>query len=95
VLEYSKPNCTGRLADLARASGLDRGEGNAALADKFIAHVRKLKADFDIPEGLKDLRPQDIPAIADAALSEAHMSYAVPRYMDQAACEAVVRQMLA
>jgi alcohol dehydrogenase class IV len=95
VLEYSKPNCTARLADLARASGLDFGnESTEELADKFIAHVRKLKADFGIPEGLKDLRPQDIPAIAEAALAEAHLSYAVPRYMDQATCEALIRQML-
>lgn len=95
VLEYSKPACTPRLAALARVSGLATGgEGDAELADKFIAHVRRLKAEFGIPEGLQELRPQDIPAIATAALAEAHMSYAVPRYMDQATCEALIRQML-
>lgn len=95
VLEYSKPACTPRLAELARVSGLATGgESEAVLADKFIAHVRKLKADFGIPEGLKDLREADIPAIAEAALAEAHMSYAVPRYMDQATCEGLIRQML-
>lgn len=95
VLEYSKPACTSRLAELARVSGLATGgEGEAELADRFIAQVRKLKADFGIPEGLKDLRADDIPAIAEAALAEAHLSYAVPRYMDQATAEGVVRQLL-
>jgi alcohol dehydrogenase class IV len=95
VLEFSRPACTERLADLARASGLDFGvESTAELAGKFIAHVRKLKAEFDIPEGLPDLRLQDIPAIAEAALAEAHLSYAVPRYMDQEGCETLIRQML-
>lgn len=95
VLEYSKPACSDRLANLARASGLaSGGESDAQLADRFIAHVRKLKADFGIPEGLKDLRAGDIPGIAEAALQEAHLSYAVPRYMDQEACEALVGRML-
>ncbi|HET8730366.1 MAG TPA: iron-containing alcohol dehydrogenase [Moraxellaceae bacterium] len=95
VLEYSKPVIAPRLADLARVSGLATGqESDAVLADRFIAHIRELKAAFGIPEGLKDLREADIPAIAEAALAEAHLSYAVPRYMDQPTCENVIRQML-
>lgn len=96
VLEYSRPVCQSRLAELARVSGLATGrESDAELADRFIGHVHKLKADFGIPEGLKELRAEDIPAIAKAALEEAHMTYAVPRYMDQAAAERLIRQMLA
>lgn len=95
VLDYSKPECAGRLADLARVSGLAQGgESDEVLADKFIEHVRALKREFGIPEGLKDLRADDIPAIADAALAEAHLSYAVPRYMDAATAEGLIRQML-
>lgn len=95
VLEYSKTTCTERLADLARVSGLARGNESAAvLADRLIDHIRQMKSDFGIPAGLKDLRPEDIPAIAEAALAEAHMSYAVPHYMSQTACEALVKQMM-
>ncbi|MDP2227591.1 MAG: iron-containing alcohol dehydrogenase [Moraxellaceae bacterium] len=95
VLEYSKPECTDRLARLARASGLATGgESDAVLADKFIERVRALKRECGIPEGLADLRAEDIPAIAAAALDEVHFTYAVPRYMDQATCEALVRKML-
>ncbi len=95
VLEFSKPACTERLAELASVSGLAQGGETAAeLADTFIAHIRALKRELGIPEGLSDLREQDIPAIAEAALQEAHLSYAVPRYMNQSRCEALIRQML-
>jgi alcohol dehydrogenase class IV len=96
VLDYSKPACVERLAALGEASGLRaEGDSDAALADKFIAHIRALNAQFDIPEKLDALRLEDIPAIAQAALKEAHSTYAVPRYMDRPTCEGLVRQIMA
>ena len=95
VLDFSKPECTARLARLAEVSGLKKGqETDAQLADAFIAHVRALNAEFGIPTQVEKLREQDITAIAQKALSEAHWFYAVPRYMDQPECEALLRQML-
>ncbi len=95
VLDFSKPACIPRLAALARASGLAaEGKSEEMLAEIFIAHVRHLKQDCGIPEGLQELRVEDIPCIAEAAIQEAHFTYAVPRYMDKAVCEAVIRQML-
>lgn len=95
VLEYSLPECTERLASLARACGV----GPAAADDReraraFIARIRELKETFEIPETLADLEPAEVPAIARAARAEARFMYAVPRFMDQAAAEAVVRRML-
>jgi alcohol dehydrogenase len=96
VLDYSKPECIQRLADLAEAGGLKQGNESAAeLADRFIAHVRKLNGDFRIPSKVEKLKAADIPAITDAALKEAHWTYAVPRYMDRPTCENLVKQMLA
>ena len=96
VLDYSKPDCTERLAALGEASGLKReGDTDATLADRFIGHIRSLNAQFGIPEKLDALRAEDIPAIARAALKEAHSTYAVPRYMDRPTCEAFIRQILA
>ena len=46
------------------------------------------------PSGLEALKKSDIPKIASSALKEAHYTYAVPRYMDQDACEALVSKML-
>ena len=95
VLDFSKPECIPRLAKLAEVSGLKRGgESEAQLADAFIAHVRKLNADFGIPTQVEKLKASDIPAITDKALSEAHWTYAVPRYMDNSQCQAFIGQML-
>jgi alcohol dehydrogenase len=96
VLDYSKPACTQRLAELAEAGGLKRGgESASELADRFIKHIRGLNETFKIPSKVEKLKAADIPAITDAALKEAHWTYAVPRYMDKPTCENLVRQMLA
>lgn len=96
VLDYSKPNCAKRLAALAEHCGMKEGnESVDQLADKFIAHIRQMNAEFGIPEKVDKLRPQDIPAIADAALKEARFTYGVPRYMDQPTAEGLIRRMLA
>lgn len=95
VLDFSKPDCIARMAKLAEVSGLKRGgESDAQLADAFIAHVRKLNAEFGIPTTVEKLKTSDIPAITDKALAEAHWTYAVPRYMDKPECEAFIAQML-
>jgi len=95
VLDFSKPNCTDRLAKLAEVSGLKKGgESDSELADAFIQRVRAMNAEFGIPTQVDKLKADDIPAITDKALSEAHMFYAVPRYMDTPECEAFIRQML-
>ncbi len=95
VLDFSKPDCTPRLAQLAEVSGLKTGsESESELADAFIAHVRALNAEFGIPSVVDKLQEADIPAITDKALAEAHWTYAVPRYMDKAECQNFIRQML-
>ncbi|MEL7449163.1 MAG: iron-containing alcohol dehydrogenase [Pseudomonadota bacterium] len=95
VLEYSLPSCARRLAELAAAAGLGNdSDADEARARLFIDRIRSMNASFGIPDKLDDLKDSDIPAIAKAAVKEAHSTYAVPRYMDRPACEALVRQML-
>jgi alcohol dehydrogenase class IV len=95
VLDFSKPDCTARLARLAEVSGLKKGgETDAQLADAFIARVRAMNAEFGIPTTVDKLKQSDIPAIADKALSEAHMFYAVPRYMDMPEAQSFIAGML-
>lgn len=82
VLEFSKPNCAHRLAELARISDIgENGASDAELADAFIARIRKLNAEMDIPESIKELKREDFDKIIDRAFAEAHGTYAVPRYM--------------
>ncbi len=95
VLDYSKPECTRRLAELAEIAELrEPGDSDQVAADKFIARIRQMNEKFKIPTQLEALQAADIPAIAEAALDEARFTYAVPRYMDKPTCEALVRQML-
>jgi alcohol dehydrogenase class IV len=96
VLDFSKKNCTRRLARLGEVSGLrKKGDRPPTLANRFIEHIRELNAEFGIPDRLDALQEADIPEIARNALKEAHYTYAVPRYMDQRTCEQLIGKMLA
>lgn len=95
ILEFSKDTVEERLAFLADLSGLSTGkESQAELADAFIARIRQMCEDMGIPSTLDKLVADDIPAIAKAALKEAHTTYAVPKYMDRKVCEEVISGML-
>ena len=95
ILDFSKPKCAGRLADLARACNIGpAGGSDDALADAFIEKIREMKVAFDIPKTLDALQANDIPKIATAALQEARFTYAVPRYLDQEGCEEIIAKML-
>ena len=95
VLEYSLPDCAARLALLARATGIAaNSDGDESAARAFIARIRAMNVQFGIPAQVSELQAADIPRIARNARDEARFTYAVPRYMTQAQCEAVVRQML-
>lgn len=95
ILDYSKDAVLPRMAYLAEICGLKKGgESDIALADAFIAHVRKLAGDMGIPERLDALQASDIPAITKAALKEAHYTYSVPKYMDKETCEHLIGGML-
>ena len=95
VLKYSSPAITERLALLAvRAKVGTDDEASSVLAQKFIDAVDQLNADLNIPTHLDALQESDIPALAKAACFEAHTGYPVPRYMSQAQCEDLIRQVL-
>jgi alcohol dehydrogenase class IV len=97
VLKYSHPAIIGRLAKLAVRANLGHaGASEDELAQKFLDAVDELNRDLGIPAYLESLREEDIPELAAAACREAHfdMIYPVPRYMTQAICEDLIRQVL-
>jgi alcohol dehydrogenase class IV len=95
VLEFSAPSITGRLAQLAVAARLgSEREHEVSLARKFLDAVAGLNRDLGIPACLDALREEDIPALAKAALHEAHTGYPVPRYMTRRQCEDIIRKAL-
>ena len=83
VLDFSKARSVPRLAQLARAAGLQgQRDDDAWLADAFVAWVRQLNAELKIPAIVEKLAPQDFGQIVRQAFAEAHGTYGVPRYMD-------------
>lgn len=95
VLDYSLPDCTARLAELARYChiGLSTGSDQQQ-AEAFIQRIRDMNAKFGIPTKLSTLKQEDIREIAKSALNEARFTYAVPRYMTMPVAEGLIRQML-
>jgi alcohol dehydrogenase len=95
VLKFSAPAVKGRLARLAVAARLGTArEPEDALARKFLDAVVELNRELGIPAHLEALRREDIPALAKAALHEAHTGYPVPRYMTRSQCEDMIRKVL-
>jgi alcohol dehydrogenase len=97
VLDYlqDEPWAQKRLADLAVAIGAGTaGEHPAELARRFIARVRELNRTVGIPEKLAALVASDVPAIAEAAMIEAHRDYPVPKNMTLPEAEALLQRML-
>jgi alcohol dehydrogenase len=95
VLRFSLPDISDRLATLAvRARLGDESEREDVLAQKFIDGVEALERDIGIPTHLAALKEADIPALAAAALHEAHTGYPVPRYLTQQGCEELIRLVL-
>jgi alcohol dehydrogenase class IV len=94
ILDFQKDSCQTRLAALALATGQAVATEDPGIqASKFIAAVRQLGADLNIPATLDALETKDIPDIAQAALKESHYTYSIPKYMDQDQCEALISQM--
>jgi len=95
VLDFSKPNCAKRLAELARISGIgESAASDAELADAFIAQIRKLNADMQIPGFVKELKREDFDKIIDRAFKEAHGTYGVPRYLERDDALALLEKLL-
>jgi alcohol dehydrogenase class IV len=95
VLEFSLETAGPRLALMADWIGVaGEGASNREKAEAFIAAVRELEERVQIPAALEALRAEDVPAIAQRAVKEAHMNYPVPRYMVQAECEGLLQRIL-
>jgi alcohol dehydrogenase class IV len=98
VLDFLKdaPLAEQRLAELAVAIGAGQaGESRAVLAQRFVERVRELNRTVGIPDKLAALKAADIPAVARAAMIEAHRDYPVPKNMRLPEAEALLQRCLA
>ena len=93
VLEFSMDGATARMAELARACGLgEDGDDPRSLAMSLVVGIRRLNAGIGIPPTIEQIADADIPEIVRRAMSEAHGTYPVPKYMSAADCATVVRR---
>lgn len=95
VLEYYGETAHKRLADLAVVSGVKTDGTDAEKANAFIEAIKKLNADMNIPNKFDFIKEEDIPTIVKRALKEGNPLYPVPKIMDEADCEAVIRRLMA
>lgn len=95
ILEFSREEAEQKLADLAVVGGIgSKNESAAELSRRFIAHIKTLNKNMNIPTFIKELKEEDIPLIAERALKEAHPDYPVPKIMTYEECQELVRQLL-
>lgn len=94
VLEYYGESAYPRLAKLAVVSGVKTDGSDAEKAKAFIEAVKKLNKDMNIPDGFEQIQEKDLPILVERALKEANPLYPVPKIMDKADCERVIRGLM-
>ena len=92
VLEYFGETAHAKLAKLADIVGIT-GANDAEKATKFIEEIKRMNKDMNIPEHFDFIKDEDIPTIVERALKEGNPLYPVPKIMDKADCEAVIRKI--
>lgn len=94
VLEYYGESAYPRLAKLAVIAGVKTDGTDAEKAVAFIEAIKTLNKNMNIPDGFEQIQEKDLDIIVERALKEANPLYPVPKIMDKADCEKVIRGMM-
>ncbi|SDX95705.1 iron-containing alcohol dehydrogenase [Salimicrobium album] len=82
VLEYYGETVYESLADLAASAGITTSQMNdREKAEAFITSIRKMNEEMSIEETFPEIKKEDIPAMVEKSLQEAHPLYPVPKFM--------------
>lgn len=96
VLDFFGETAYKRLAELADAAGLDcAGKSDEEKAKLFIAEIRRMNKDMNIPDKFQQIKEGDISLIADRALKEGNPLYPVPKIMYKEDCVKIIRELMA
>ena len=82
-----------KLADLIGITTPDMSEADKGRA--FIAEIRRMDRAMNIPEKFDMIKEEDMPTLVARALKEANPLYPVPKIMNEADCERVIRSFMA
>ncbi|MDR3453895.1 MAG: iron-containing alcohol dehydrogenase [Rhodoferax sp.] len=95
VLEFSKSHCAHRLADLARIVGVgSSATSDLDRADAFIALIRQMNQNMQIPDTVQGLSRNDFDTIIGRAFREAHGTYGVPRYLGRKQARELLEKLM-
>lgn len=94
VLEYYGETAHKRLAKLAVIAGVKTDGTDAEKAEALIESIKGLNERMNIPTKFDMIKEEDIPTLVKRALKEANPLYPVPKIMDEADCEAVIRRLM-
>ena len=92
VLEWYGASVYKQLAKLADLIGLSKE--NMSIEDKakaYINEIRRMNQAMNIPEKFDFIKEEDIPTLVERALKEGNPGYPVPKIMNKADCEKVIR----
>ncbi len=94
VLEYYGETAHKPLAKLAVIAGVKTDGTDKEKAEAFIEAIKTLNKNMNITDKFDMVQEKDIPVIVERALKESNPLYPVPKIMDKADCEAVIRKMM-
>lgn len=96
ILQFNRQTCQPRLAVLARLVGIaENHHSDGQATGMLIDAINELIKNVGISPGIAEIREPDINELVDAALTEAHGTYAVPKYMDHKQAQQLLRSMKA
>ena len=91
VLEYFGESAYDRLAKLADVAGItNQSQSNEEKAKLFIAKIKEMNKNMNIPEHFDFIEDKDIPTLIERALKEGNPLYPVPKIMDENDCREVI-----
>ena len=94
VLEYYGETAHTRLAKLAVIAGVKTDGTDKEKAEAFIEAIKQMNKNMNIQDKFDCIKEEDIPTIVKRALKEGNPLYPVPKIMDAADCEAVIRRLM-
>ncbi len=94
VLEYYGETAHKSLAKLAVIAGVKTTGSDKEKAEAFIEAIKTLNKNMNIPDGFDCIKEEDLDVIVERALKEGNPLYPVPKIMDKADCEAVIRRLM-
>ena len=94
VLEWYGPKIYKKLAKLADLIGICKENNSIEVKGKaFIEEIKRMNKAMNIPTTFDFIKEDDIPILVARALKEGNPGYPVPKIMNKADCEKVIRSL--